>query len=355
MLRIVSTRIDARDAGKGLLDWLCTRFLYADRATWLSFIESGSVLVDGKSTVADSVLTAGATVSFEPQSFEEPAVDTDIRIVHETSDILVVDKPPELPCHPGGRYFEHTLWFILSQRHPRIHIATRLDRGTSGLVLVCLTTDSSRAIRRAMDRGGIDKRYLVIVHGDFPDTLEARGRLVPDTSSPVRKKRRFIPDEPRSGLSVLPSQIESARGEACLTWFRTRSRSGGFSLVEARLGTGRTHQIRASLCSLGYPVVGDTLYGIDDRLFLRFLAGSLDAADRSRLILNSQALHCTRLAFPLPSGSPESSRGRPERAGGALPEVQRPSGFDMDKLESTSAGTMLGFESPPPWPFPPVC
>ena len=87
-----------------------------------------------------------------------------------------------------------------------------------------------------------------------------------------------------------------------MTSFRCLRRGNGLSLLQATLGTGRTHQIRATLCSLGYPVVGDKLYGVDDGIYLRFVKGQLIEEDIRRLRIDRQALHACHLRLPLPQG-----------------------------------------------------
>jgi 23S rRNA pseudouridine955/2504/2580 synthase/23S rRNA pseudouridine1911/1915/1917 synthase len=120
----------------------------------------------------------------------------------------------------------------------------------------------------------------------------ARGHLFPDLRSPVRKKRRFCAEGTR------PPDRD---GEFCETLFRGIRHRDGLSLVEATPITGRLHQIRATLLGLGYPVVGDKIYGPDDTLFIRFIEDRLTASDRTRLRLPRQALHAAGLAIRPPA------------------------------------------------------
>jgi 23S rRNA pseudouridine955/2504/2580 synthase/23S rRNA pseudouridine1911/1915/1917 synthase len=224
----------------------------------------------------------------------EPPVATDFRIVYEDHDLLVVDKPASLPCHPGGRYFRHTLWSLLRERSGLASplFVNRLDRETSGLVVVARHQEAARHCGRQWLAHRVEKRYLVMVEGMFllPE-MEASGSLAPDPGSAIRKKVRFFP-----GSAASP-----ANSRHCCTQLRRLASGNGLTLLEALPVTGRCHQIRATLCSLGFPVVGDKIYGVDERLFLRFLEDRLSAEDRLRLRLPRQALHGAGLSFQHPA------------------------------------------------------
>lgn len=287
--------------GLSLIDWLTQVFTYADRAGWEAEIAAGRLRIGGRLALAEDRLEAGDLVAYDPPALAEPEVDTGWSLVLETPDFLIVDKPPLLPCHPGGSFYAHSLWYLLKASYGSVGFAGRLDRETSGLVLVTRNPGAAARAQAAAERGEIKKTYLVLVHGDFPRELEASGWLVADATSQVRKKRRFI--SAASGSAPEPSD----RPEACATSFRLlrsldriagrggQAVEGHFSLLEARPQTGRLHQIRASLFSLGWPVVGDKLYGLEESLFLRYAAGKLSPEDEARLILPNQALHAGRL------------------------------------------------------------
>lgn len=334
MERRIESRAGKEAEGKALLEWLAGRFSYLSEEAWAREIKAGRLVLNGSKAEPGARLAAGDRLAYLPAQAEEPEVDFRYRVVHEDEDFLLVDKPPLLPCHPGGRFFEHSLWYLLRAEHPYLHIATRLDRETSGLVLVCLKPEASRRIAALQGAGRLRKRYLALVHGSFPERLEAEGWLGQDPGSAVRKRRRFFEGVPSAiPQGEAPSAVprggaDQARFERCATAFSRLfvaeglvfpakgRREGPFSLVEARPSTGRSHQIRASLSSLGYPLVGDKLYGLDEAFFLRFSEGRLSAADEERLILPYQALHCAGLEFegrafaaPLPSLWPELPAG----------------------------------------------
>jgi 23S rRNA pseudouridine955/2504/2580 synthase/23S rRNA pseudouridine1911/1915/1917 synthase len=326
--RTIEGRVAPEGGGKSLIDYLCERFSYLGRGQWLSSIEDGSLTLNGGRASPATLLSAGDRLRFKPPSLEEPPAPLQYGIRYEDADYLIADKPPLLPVHPSGIYFKNTLWSLLLRERPEqgtIHIVTRLDRETSGLVLVAKNAAAARHAQEAQQERSLEKRYLAVAHGAFPrGCLLAEGRLLPDEGSLVRKKRRYSGDSPAAaygenvsgrgeGEAALersaalgPAGKGGPQGERCATAFalyRTwQADEGPRSLIEARLITGRTHQIRATLLALGYPIVGDKLYGLDEGFFLRFIAGTLDEGDLGRLILPYQALHCSSLMFTAADG-----------------------------------------------------
>lgn len=285
-----------------LLEFLSSRFTYHGRDAWRERIAENRVMVNDQAAGADRVLAAGDTVEFIAQDVPEPPVCFDIAVVYEDYDLMVIDKPANLPCHPAGRYFNHTLWAVLKTRHclESPILINRLDRETSGLVIVAKHAGVEARCRAEFAGRRVVKRYIALVEGGFPDTLEARGWMLPDPGSGVHKRRRFEPSalapEPRT-----PAPDAAPVAEWAETDFRRLSCVNGVSEVEAILHTGRLHQIRATLCSLGFPVVGDKLYGPDPMMFARFCTDALTPDDRRRLRIPRQALHAMELEFRHPA------------------------------------------------------
>lgn len=306
MKRRAESTVRFSEDGLTLLEFLRARFTYRDREGWIRDIADGRLFLNGRSAGPNDVLAPGDRVSYDAPEEDEPPVDVDFRILYEDRALLVVDKPGNLPVHPGGRYFHHTLWALLRSRGLEPRFIHRLDRETSGLVVAAKTPGAAANLSRQFTGGASGKTYLALARGEFPQApppvgdplpdepdaeavIDATGWLEPDSSSPVRQKRRFVP---------APANAKLPRGaERCRTLLDGLGTAGDFSLVRARLLTGRRHQIRATLLALGFPVVGDKLYGGDDGLFLRFIADDLTPEDRRFLVLSRQALHARRLTL----------------------------------------------------------
>ena len=283
-----------QDAGREVLDYLAGRFTYHSRDEWIALISAGRILVNGTCCAPDTPLANGDEIEYRIEGLPEPPVADNYRVLYEDRALLAVDKPANLPCHPAGPFFNHTLWAFMKRDFEGLipRFVSRLDRETSGVVLVARTANVQRTCQALGDAGRIAKVYSVLVEGEFPEALSAKGFLLADPASPVRKKQRFVP--------ARECAAPPAGARECETIFAHLETRGELSLVEARLVTGRHHQIRATLCSLGYPVVGDKLYGVDDTCFLRFIEDKLTGEDRHRLRLPRQALHATRLRLPHP-------------------------------------------------------
>ncbi len=291
--------IDARHEGQTLLAYLATRFTYFSSEAWAREVASSRITLNGHDCDGTERLRRGDTVTTTFAERSEPDVETDYGILLEDDDFLLINKPPNLPCHPGGIYRRNTLLSLLRERFPGIRLVNRLDRETSGVVIAAKNAGAAALAGAALSRAGdsdasghVEKEYLALVEGGFPERFEARGWLRPDAASPVRKKLAFS---------------EESGDIACETRFELVSRrvfddGTPCSLVRAVPVSGRTHQIRATLCSLGFPVVGDKLYGRDDGIYLRFIEGAMTEQDVRTLRMGHHALHCRGTTLALPDG-----------------------------------------------------
>jgi 23S rRNA pseudouridine955/2504/2580 synthase/23S rRNA pseudouridine1911/1915/1917 synthase len=238
------------------------------------------------------MLTAGEKLAYDVSGIPEPPVDPSFEVIHADPELLVINKSGNLPCHPAGRYFNHTLWAQLKSAGvcETPYFVNRLDRETSGLVVVARTAEAARACRTQFATRQVEKRYLALVEGIFPvEPWQANGWLLPDEGDGVRKKRRFV--LATDGFDA------PANGEWSETGLKLIRQLDEIALVEVTPVTGRLHQIRATLWSIGFPLVGDKLYGLDVSWFDRFRKNDLSAHDWQRLRMKRQALHAAGLRF----------------------------------------------------------
>ena len=282
--RIIRSSVDWSCAGITLADMLAGRFTYRSKAEWEKRIASGEITVNGINACAEQLLQLHDIIEYRPQDIVEPPADCNYRIVFEDENLLVIDKPGNLCMHPAGPFFKNTLWHLLCTRlGSQVHFINRLDRETSGLLIAAKNREC--AGRFAKNKSVNAKHYKTIVHGNFDTPIRATGYLF-SANSAIHKKRQFSFERP-----------ENPPFESSDTALEPLSYNGTLSLVHAELFTGRMHQIRATLCSLGFPVAGDKLYGLDEKFYLKLKEDSLTGDDLAKLMIHRQALHCCKLEF----------------------------------------------------------
>jgi 23S rRNA pseudouridine1911/1915/1917 synthase len=247
---------------------------------------------------------------------ESPAL-LDFEIIDETDDYAVVDKPPFLLVHPTKPDGTRTLWQELRGLFAfeiaaggQVSIVNRLDRETSGLVLVAKKADVARRFGLLMQRRQLKKEYLAIVWGwpEWPSKI-VNAPLVRQGKhqrSAIWLKQMIHPDgapaqtefrvEQRFIRSIGRARPQPARRGGAAP-FENAFDSEKFSLIRAIPHTGRTHQIRVHLSSLAHPIVGDKIYGPDEELYLHFIETGWTPELERQLLLPRHALHSARLAI----------------------------------------------------------
>ena len=251
---------------------------------------------------ADFALRACAWPRREKQGPVRMITPEELRgwIVHEDERLIVINKPGDVVCHPSkagpwsslvGAVREHT-------GLPVVHLIFRLDRETSGVVVLAKDARLASRLQTAMQERRVVKRYLAVLTGELAGPATVDQPLGDDVSSPVFIKSCVRPD-----------------GQAAVTHFEPVATGGGFTLARVGLETGRKHQIRVHAHWLGHPVVGDKIYGPDARLYLEFIDHGWTEALAARLLLPRQALHCGEIDF--------TAAGRPEVYRAPLAEDMR--------------------------------
>ena len=275
------------------------------RARLQTWIESGAVQVDGRPLRGKDRVLGGEQVRIRaqlPKQGEVQAEAIPLAVVFKDRSILVVDKPPGLVVHPGAGNPRHTLQNALLALDPRLAVVPRaglvhrLDKDTSGLLVIARTPEAHTALTAALAARQITREYLALCSG----VMTGGGTI----DQPIGRHRTL-----RTRMAV------RADGREAITHYRLEKRFRAHTLVRVTLETGRTHQIRVHLAHIGFPVVGDPVYGGRRRL----PAGCPPRVAEALRSFPRQALHAARLTLAHPS------TGRELQFAAPLPE-------DMQRL-----------------------
>ena len=267
----VSLVIPVEMAGLRLDQALARLLPQESRSRLARLIEEGHVRVDGKPGVGRAKVRSGEAVEIDlkprPAHGAVRAEAIGLAVVHEDADLLVIDKPAGLVVHPGSGNSDGTMLNALlhhapaSADLPRGGIVHRLDKDTSGLLVVAKNEPAQLALVRQLQARTVKRTYVALARGK----VAAAGRVdAPVGRHPVQ----------RTKMAVVPG------GKPAITHYRIRERFPAHTLLECELETGRTHQIRVHLASIGHPLEGDPVY-----------------AGRGPRLIERQALHAWKLAF----------------------------------------------------------
>jgi 23S rRNA pseudouridine1911/1915/1917 synthase len=266
-------RVSEPEAGERLDRVLAARPEIASRALAERLIASGDVRVAGEARPKSHRLAPGDDVEVLLEDAVPPQPEElGLTLAYEDEHLLVVDKPAGVVVHPAGSTQTGTVAHgvlalgAAGGEEGRTGLVHRLDRDTSGLLLVARSEEVHRRLQNAVRRRDVERRYLALVQGE-PRSRTGRIEAPIGRDRRVRTRHSLDTDTPRDAV----------------TWFELREPLPGRALLEVRLETGRTHQIRVHLEAIGLPVSGDTVYGV---------AGDLG--------LERQFLHAHRLRLPHP-------------------------------------------------------
>ncbi|MDV3239093.1 MAG: 23S rRNA pseudouridine(1911/1915/1917) synthase RluD [Gammaproteobacteria bacterium] len=283
----LQARVPADAAGQRLDQVLAELFPDYSRSRLQQWIRDGGVRVDGQTRKPKDRMLGGEQVTVEAELEEDTRCEPQaiaLRIVHEDDDLLVIDKPAGLVVHPAAGNRDGTLQNALLYHDPalatvpRAGIVHRLDKDTSGLLVVARNLTAHQALVAQLQARSVSREYLAIVWG----LLVAGGTV----DAPIG---RHATDRKRMAVTSF--------GKPAVTHYRIEARYRAHTLVRVNLETGRTHQIRVHMAHIRHPLLGDPVYGGRPRP----PAGMSAAARAAVLAFPRQALHATRLALRHPA------------------------------------------------------
>lgn len=291
----LSCAVDSHRSGWRLREFLAHKFRYLPAHIWDERVADRLIRVNDAVADAGTLVLAGDRISYEV-SGDEPPVDFDFTILHEDDDCLAVAKSGSLPVHAGGRYIRNTLIAHLRATvSPSLDLAHRLDRETSGVVLLAKHRAAAAHFEREFHAGRAAKVYLAVVRGTPPPSFTV--------DAPIGRAPSSEPDPPRWRVLAAPA------GRSSVTRFRVlapgvsaSSPAVPVSLLEVVPLTGRTQQIRIHAAHVGHPVLGDKIHGVPPALSRAgFERGDfpelVEAAGAPR-----QLLHAASLVIAHPAG-----------------------------------------------------
>lgn len=273
-------------AGSRLDQALSELFPEYSRSRLQAWIKSNQVSVNGANLRARDKVMGGEVIDLQPEVEPDARVlaqAIDLSIVYQDAALIVVNKPPGLVVHPAAGNRDGTLQNALLHHDPNLAILPRgglvhrLDKDTSGLLVVARTLESHTALVLQLQDRAFEREYLALVQGE----VTAGGTVdAPLARHPVDRKRYAVRDH----------------GKWAVTHYRIERRMPRYTLLRVKLETGRTHQIRVHMAHIRHPIVGDPIYGGR----LKIPAGASEGVKEALRQFRRQALHATRLGLTHP-------------------------------------------------------
>ena len=281
---VVPFRVLKEHDGMRLDAYLALRLNKLSRAKVQKIIDEGRVTLRGRVPKAASRVADGETLTIRYPRTEEPPVPHEVMpILYQDDALVVINKPGGVLSHPTDKILHNTVTTILSrQLNAKVHLAHRLDRETSGILVLALNPDAARSMFEQFMGRTIRKEYLAIVFGDVQ----------------WKKKTVDAPLGPEGGEIRVRQKV--GEGQEAVTDFERLATDGKYSLVSAKPKTGRLHQIRAHLAHVGHPVVGDKLYVGAGEAYMKAVRREIAQDDLDALGADRQLLHAWKISFDHP-------------------------------------------------------
>lgn len=284
--------------------YLGDRFSYYSRNKWQSIISSGLVLLNNKKAKYTRQVKKGDSICYHLIDLQEPEVATNVEILYDDGDLIIANKPANLPVIPSGKYFHNTLHSILSkQLGESLKMLNRIDRETSGCVVLSRTSKMANEYSKLLKKNKVKKYYIAIVENaiDIEKKFVVKGYMKEVGSIHYRRYQILLDEKEYKESDDDSNKYYNKKIKYSKTSFKLIKKIGNnYALLLSKLHTGRMHQIRVHLHSKNYYMLGDKVYGsLGPELFNNFVSGKLDNNKKldSSNNFSRQALHAYKMVF----------------------------------------------------------
>jgi len=288
--RIIESYVQKEYSGIRIDKYLSMRFTYLSRSQWQNEIKKGNIFIEEKKILnIHKKIYEKNLIKFNAELKDEPPVDKNYKIVYEDEYIIAVNKSGNLPVHPSGKFFFNSLSMILeNDLGYKIYPIHRLDRETSGILLFSKNSEITSKFHANLKT--MEKTYIAIVHGIVEKKeIKITTPIGKDNYSKIRKKRSAYKDAEESAITNVKKLFSFNK----------------FTMLEVKPKTGRLHQIRVHLNYIGFPIVGDKLYGINENFYLEFIESGITKKLAEKLLMERCALHSKSIKFIHPETAKE--------------------------------------------------
>jgi 23S rRNA pseudouridine1911/1915/1917 synthase len=296
----LTCRVDSYRSGWSIVAFLAHRFPYHTPDGWTNRVRDEWVRVNDATVAPEHVVVKDDAVAYTIWH-AEPPVDDRYQVLFEDDHYLAVAKSGNIPVHACGIYIVNTLIARLrTDFGANVNLVHRLDRETSGVVMLAKHRDANRLLARMFERGEVEKRYLAIVHGHLADKEFLIDAPIGKIDARFQYPVEYEWGKQNDLATYLPKRCVDPNGKPARTRAEVLGTRGAYTTLRITPEQGRTNQIRVHLAHAGHPIVGDKIYSLSGEVRDEQLREGLTERVQAALVVPRHALHCESLAFEHP-------------------------------------------------------